>query len=45
MEDDPEDTKQRKFERDMSRVAWILLPVATFFFLLLMIQHFWLPQQ
>jgi hypothetical protein len=42
MEDDPEETKQRKFERDMGRIPWILLPITIVFFLLLAIEHLWL---
>ena len=46
MNDEPEEIEQqeRERERDMSLIAWILLPIATFFFLLLVIQRFWLPQ-
>ena len=42
MEDEPEETErpERKRERDMSPIVWILLPIATFFFLLLVIQRF-----
>jgi hypothetical protein len=42
MNDEPEEIERRR--RDMSRIVWILMPVATFFFLLLLIERFWLPQ-
>jgi len=31
-------------QRDMRRIVWILLPITAFFFLLLVIQRFWLSQ-
>jgi hypothetical protein len=39
---DPEEIEQqrREHKRDMRRIAWILLPVTTVFFLLLLIQRF-----
>jgi len=40
MKDEPEENERRR--RDMSRMVWILLPITAFFFLLLVIQHFWL---
>jgi hypothetical protein len=39
----PEEIERRR--RDMRRIVWILLPITAFFFLLLLIQRFWLPQQ
>jgi hypothetical protein len=36
------DEEQQKFERDMWRVVWVLLPIAAIVFLLLVIQRFWL---
>jgi hypothetical protein len=40
MKDEPEESERRR--RDMRRIAWILLPITAFFFLLLVIQRFWL---
>jgi hypothetical protein len=40
MKDEPEESERR--QRDMRRVMWILLPITAFFFLLLVIQRFWL---
>jgi hypothetical protein len=40
MNDEPEENELRR--RDMVRIAWILLPVAIFFVLLLLIEWFWL---
>ena len=40
----PEEIKRqrREHKRDMRRIVWILLPITAFFFLLLVIQRFWL---
>jgi hypothetical protein len=38
----PEQIERRR--RDMSRIVWVLMPVVTFFFLLLVIQRFGLLQ-
>jgi len=43
MEDEPKETERRR--REMSRIVWILLPIATFFFLLLLIEQFGLSQK
>jgi hypothetical protein len=40
MKDEPEENERR--QGDMRRVMWILLPITAFFFLLLVIQRFWL---
>jgi hypothetical protein len=40
MESEPEENERRG--RDMRRIVWILLPITAFFFLLLVIQRFWL---
>ena len=34
-----------KYERDMKRIVWILMPIIIDFFLLLVIARFWLSQQ
>ena len=39
----PEEIERRR--RDMRRIVWVLAPVATFFFLLSLLQHFLLSQQ
>jgi len=40
MKDEPEEIERRR--RDMSQIVWILLPITIFFFLLLLIEPFWL---
>jgi hypothetical protein len=42
MTDEPEEIE--RWRRDMRRIVWILLPITTFFFLLLLIQRFGLLQ-
>ena len=36
--------QRREHKRDMRRIVWILLPITTFFFLLLVIQRFGLAR-
>jgi hypothetical protein len=36
--------QRREHKRDMRRIVWILLPITTFFFLLLVIQRFGLSR-
>ena len=36
--------QRREHKQDMRRIVWILLPITTFFFLLLVIQRFGLSQ-
>jgi len=42
----PEEIERQRKEhkRDMRRIVWILLPITTFFFLLLVIQRFGLAR-
>ena len=40
MKSEREEIERRR--RDMSRVVWVLMPIAIFFFLLLLIERFWL---
>jgi hypothetical protein len=42
-----EEIEQRQTERGqaMSRTLWIVLPIVIVFLLLLLAEHFWLPQQ
>jgi hypothetical protein len=40
MKDELEKNERRR--RDLRRIVWILLPITAFFFLLLVIQRFWL---
>jgi len=37
--------QKEKYERDMKRIVWILMPIIIDFFLLLVIARFWLSQQ
>ena len=34
--------QKEKYERDMKRIVWILMPITIDFFLLLVIARFWL---
>jgi len=36
--------QRREHKQDMRRIVWILLPITTFFFLLLVIQRFGLTR-